>query len=234
MFVVHPFPVRVRFDNEQVNAAARSVCAHPANKTVEYTFVVPFAPGVFKRRVRVFVDPNGQCVQATFRCDDKFVAIVNAHNVTEQVAFDGFLSERDDARTIPFVVRRLRTLRDDHGLGVKDMARAMERQRMLIVYLNEAVLPASTNKWYTRLWRKSATAPAAIAPIDPEHEQKLAMDLLRPLGDERYARAVADSGSAGNSGDDEENGSFCVPVDCGTGPRLAIIFLKFTLDLGVE
>ncbi|QAT90309.1 hypothetical protein KM622_gp023 [Spodoptera exempta nucleopolyhedrovirus] len=79
-------------------------------------------------------------IQAAFQHDDRVMCIVNGRNRKHPIMFDGFIDERDESRTQSFVVGNLKELQENHGLSVRQMARAMESPTILNVYINEAII----------------------------------------------------------------------------------------------
>ncbi|AIE47756.1 ac17 [Peridroma alphabaculovirus] len=115
------------------------------NREVTYKYCLASS----RARVRVTVASNGARLQGVFRCHGRRMCVVNAHDRYQPLTFDGFIDDDDDdsnehsgdeSRTNRFVITDLNALRPEHGLCVRDMARAMESPSVLQVFVNEAIL----------------------------------------------------------------------------------------------
>ncbi|AAL01801.1 unknown [Spodoptera litura nucleopolyhedrovirus] len=202
------------------------------NKTIVYMYTIEYSGrDDCKRTVVVKVDSEDRFLQATFKCEHRHVAIVNATNKSLPIKFDGFVDyETDDSKTKPFTIHHLNSLAEDHrGVGVKRMAKAMSGDTRLMMYLNEAIMPQpkTHNAWYMK-FLPSSSSSCKRHRFDSETLAKAELELCKDIfetddesdNDDDYL-VVRDSSSKAN------NFTHWASVDCRTGPRIATVELLF-------
>lgn len=180
-----------------------SVIADRKERIVTYKYCIRSAPSV---RVRVRFDTDdGVRLQAVFKCRQQSMCIVNA--AQRPLVFDGFIDAEDESRTNAFVITNLNALRPDHGLRVREMARAMESPTILHIFVNEAIFEDESHL----ASRKDDTA-----------ELQLLMNRLKTTTEEEDSDDKRLAYSRRHT-----NTSRWAPVSCKTGRHLLTIKLKF-------
>jgi hypothetical protein len=180
-----------------------SVVADRKERVVTYKYCIRSAPSA---RIRVTFDTDGVRLQAVFKCRQQSMCIVNA--AQRPLVFDGFIDAEDESRTNAFVITNLNALRPDHGLRVREMARAMESPTILQIFVNEAIFEDESHL-------------ASRKDDDDTAELQLLMNRLKTTTEEEkddkrlaYLRR-------------HTNTSRWAPVSCKTGKHLLTIKLKF-------
>nr|ABY84884.1 unknown protein [Spodoptera litura nucleopolyhedrovirus]ABY84890.1 unknown protein [Spodoptera litura nucleopolyhedrovirus] len=205
------------------------------NKTIVYTYTIEYSGrDDCKRAVVVKVDSEDRFLQATFKCEHRHVAVVNATNKSLPIKFDGFIDhETDDSKTRPFVVYHLNSLVEDHrGVGVKRMAKAMSADTRLMMYLNEAIMPESRarNAWYMKFLPSSSSSSSSKRHrLDSETLNKAELELSRDIfeTDDESDNEHDDNLVVRDSSSKANNFTNWASVDCRTGPRIATVELLF-------
>lgn len=105
-----------------------------------------------QKRITISMDSNNRFIQATFDTCAGHTSVVNADDKQKPLIFDGLPSPQDETYTVPFVVSRYKALSENHGLKVKDMARAMSGETLITIYVNEAIIDTTKKRWYNNLW----------------------------------------------------------------------------------
>ncbi|AKN80685.1 hypothetical protein [Perigonia lusca single nucleopolyhedrovirus] len=88
---------------------------------------------------------NRKHIQATFQIGKKFLCVVNSKSC-DPIVFDGFTSPHNEMKTEPLQISYLKSLKQDHGLCVRDMAKAMNQNTILRIFINEANFINNTTK----------------------------------------------------------------------------------------
>ncbi|AAR28906.1 ORF142 [Leucania separata nucleopolyhedrovirus] len=236
MFHLRNHHVRVRLDD--VPFEADHVAVEPYRKRITYTYRIPYTGAKdCKRVVSVTVDSDNRYIQGTFKCKSKHLTVVNVKNKRDPLIFDGFMDELDDAKTKPFVVYHMYGLRDDHRLNSRQMAQAMGNAPKLTLFLNEAIMNVK-EKWYSR-FLPTNEANSANAAYDNETlrnaEQELYQEVFDCVSTKKRKRNEPNDDIVEDSivlppDDGIINSTLWAPIDCLTGPRLAVIELIFAFQ----
>ncbi|AXU41565.1 BV-EC31 [Alphabaculovirus altermyunipunctae] len=226
MFQLRNHHVRVKLDN--VAFEADHVAVEPYRKKITYTYRIPYTGAKdCKRTVSVSVDSDNKYIQGTFKWKSQHLTVVNVKNKRDPLIFDGFMDERDDAKTKPFVVYHMYGLCEDHQLSSRQMAQAMGSTPKLILFLNEAIMNAK-EKWYSRFLPNESDSAVYDAETLRAAEQELYQEVFDFVSKKR--RHSDDAEQLEQSvilPDVGTNSTLWAPIDCLTGPRLAIIELRF-------
>ncbi|ACO53582.1 BV-ec31 [Euproctis pseudoconspersa nucleopolyhedrovirus] len=181
-------------------------------------------------RIRATVQSNNKYIQVTFVSPPKHVTIVNANNPTIACQFDGFPSDADEFRTVPFVAARINSLNDNRKLPakVKDVASAMETNVVIRLFINEAIVCANDVKlkWYRRIWFLST-------PIvdDTDCNNEHVLDYENVLIEEvKKFKETSIVNFASASRQTNFNRSVWAPVECRTGLLIAVVDLVFIFN----
>ncbi|AXS67786.1 Adho120-like protein [Cryptophlebia peltastica nucleopolyhedrovirus] len=147
MFKLCKYPVTLYLDDIKNEHA--SVSADRLLNKITYKYLIEDNKS---KTVKVEIDSSNSYIQATFKYLKEHISIVNAQSPKECIYFDGFSSREDEAKTTPFILSKIKSLKENHNLiSVKGMARAMGDKTILTVYINEAIM-VSDVKWYNKLW----------------------------------------------------------------------------------
>ncbi|QYC92726.1 AC17 [Trabala vishnou gigantina nucleopolyhedrovirus] len=210
------------------------------SNTIEYVVKV----NCQNARVRVQVDSDNRYIQSTFVCSPKHISIVNANDRRSPCIFDGFVSEEDESVTQPFKVTRLHSLRENHGLNVHDMAKAMEQNVILTIFINEAHVFKKT-KWYTRIWLVDAILANNIDENDDKIHKNYANCISggdinkNDIHDDQYddetqliaqvknTIAKSDTLFVSANNNNNHNKSMWAPIECQTGKFIVTVQIKF-------
>jgi Protein of unknown function (DUF1251) len=172
------------------------------------------------------VNSNNKYIQVTFVCPPKHLCVVNAENKKNPCHFDGFASEEDEYKTKPFVVRRLNSLTEKHGLNVIEMAQTMEKT-VFTILINEAIICENyKSKWYYNVWFNDFLAPDVNDDDNDcfSNETYLTFKVRRILDKCKTVHSFA-----------SDNVQLCnsttwAPVECKTGPLLLTVDLIFMYE----
>ncbi|ACF05408.1 hypothetical protein [Adoxophyes orana nucleopolyhedrovirus] len=202
-----PPPTLNVFINDKLLVNTLKTCNY-LNKTVVIHYKVPLYQ---VNKLKIEIDSNGTYVQATFQYLEKYVSIVNARDRHDKIVFDGFSNPEDEAKTCPFIFSRFKQLKENHRLNVVDMAKRMEGDTIVYVYLNEAIMTESLlSKWYSRLWFKNAENDKQNETT-VDHDHSLLEIINSRINEEPYCEYNLCNTS---------NNTQWAPVECKTGASL--------------
>ncbi|ACH88557.1 hypothetical protein HaMNV_gp035 [Helicoverpa armigera multiple nucleopolyhedrovirus] len=193
-----------------------SVVADCTNRIVTYKYCISTTTPAARLKVKLDTD-NSTRLQAVFKCRQESMCIVNTPK--QPVIFDGFVDIEDESRTNAFLIKNnLNALKPDHGLRVREMARAMESPTVLQIFVNEAIFA-----------NESIDCPSHLASSTKEEEEEdtaelnSLLDRMKTDFDEDKQLALLRRGQVNNSR--------WAPVSCKTGRHLLTIRLKFLFTI---
>ncbi|WBB27190.1 hypothetical protein [Mythimna sequax nucleopolyhedrovirus] len=197
-----------------------SVVADCKNRIVTYKYHISTTTLTARLKVKLDTDHSTR-LQAVFKCRQESVCIVNA--LEQPLIFDGFVDNEDESRTNEFLIKNnLNALKPDHGLRVREMARAMESPTILQIFVNEAIFA-----------NKSIYYPFHLAIGTKEEEEEEEED------DTVELYSLLDRMKSDYDGDKQLaqlrrgqiTNSLWAPVSCKTGRHLLTIRLKFLFTI---
>ncbi|AAM09149.1 hypothetical protein [Mamestra configurata nucleopolyhedrovirus A] len=191
-----------------------SVVADCKDRIVTYKYCISTTTSAARLKVKLDTDHSTR-LQAVFKCRQESMCIVNAPK--RPVIFDGFVDIEDESRTNAFLIKNnLNSLKPDHGLRVREMARAMESPTILQIFVNEAIFA-----------NESIDCPFHLANSTQEEEDTAELysllDRMKTDYDDDKQLAHLRRGQLTNSR--------WAPVSCKTGRHLLTIRLKFLFTI---
>ncbi|ACI28736.1 agip34 [Agrotis ipsilon multiple nucleopolyhedrovirus] len=213
MYKFHKDHVKVFVDDDDAETPFVSVQCDERRKVVTFNYNLQSSC-----RIRVTLASDNKCIQGVFQCGTRRMCVVNVRDKRRPLVFDGFIDAEDECRTTSFVVGNLKELRDNHGLRVREMARAMESPTILRIFINEAIISKTTPT------NDNYDIDTLANCKDDDDELDLLMKRLR-IGEREdemdtvlpYYRTKS------------LNNTRWAPVSCKTGTHLLTVNLTFTI-----
>ncbi|AIZ48588.1 asb030 [Agrotis segetum nucleopolyhedrovirus B] len=212
MYTFRTDHVKVFVDDDNFESPHVSVQCDERRKVVTFNYNLQSSC-----RIRVTLASGNKYIQGVFQCGTKRMCVVNVRDRRLPLMFDGFIDSEDECRTTSFVVGNLKELRDNHGLRVREMARAMESPIVLRIFINEAIISTPTNDNYDR-----SDTLANNCKDDDYYELDLLMKRLK-ISERNEENTVLPYRTK------SLNNTRWAPVSCKTGTHLLTVNLTFTI-----
>lgn len=175
-------------------------------------------------RIKVTLATDNRYMQTVFQCGAQRMCVVNARDKRQPLVFDGFIDHEDESRTTSFVVCNLKELRHDHGLRVREMARAMESPTTLHIFINEAIVSKRSTLFVSNNYNLATCDDDGDNGGDDDDNLELYHLLQRLM----IAMPTNENKILMRSRGKNLNNTRWLPVSCGTGKYLLSVNLTFT------